>query len=60
MMPMLMWKSDDVAYANYNISTYNDSSQISPQEDLHVHVHHNVLYNVLVDLQQHIANFRET
>ena len=46
MKPILMWKSD-VAYANYNISTYNDSSQISPQEDL-------------VDQQLHIANFRET
>ena len=58
MKPILMWKSYDVAYANYNISTYNDSSQISPQEDLHVH--HDVLYNALVDQQLHIANFKET
>ena len=36
------------------------SSQISPQEDLHVHDHHDVFYNALVDQQQHIANFRET
>ena len=43
MKPILMWKSYDVAYANYNISTYDDSSQISPQDDLHVHVHHDVL-----------------
>ena len=59
---MLMWKSYDVGYANYNISTYNDSSQIRPQGDLglHVHVHHDVLSNALVDQQQHIANFRET
>ena len=60
MKPMLMWKSYDVAYANYNISKYNDSSQIRLQEALHVHVHHDVLYNALVDQQQHIANFRET
>ena len=36
------------------------TSQISPQEDLQVHVHHDVLYNALVDQQQHIAKFRET
>ena len=57
MKPILMCKIYDVAYANYNISTYNDSSQIRPQEDLHVH---HVLYNALVDQQQYIANFRET
>ena len=36
------------------------SSQIRPQEDLHVLAHPDVIYNALVDQQQHIANFRET
>ena len=36
------------------------SSQKILQEDLHVHVHHDVLYNALVVQQLHIANFRET